>query len=273
MNVRAIRAVIRKDLLLLRRSPPVLLPLIIVPLLFFVLMPLAVGLGASLLAGNGAPALTDFTEMLARVSPVLLAELSTQSPAQQVVRLLGLYLLAPIFLIVPTMVSSVIAADSFAGEKERRTFEALAYSPISDRDMFLAKVLVAWVPAVLLSALGFILYGLTLNASAWPLMQRVFFPNFTWVVLALWVAPGVAALALGATVLVSSRVKTFQEAFQLGGVVVLPLIMLVVGQAAGVVYLSTLLAGALGLIVWTVAGGLLLFGARRFERAEMLSNI
>ena len=39
------------------------------------------------------------------------------------------YLLAPLFLIVPLMVSAVLAADAFAGEKERRTLEALLHLP------------------------------------------------------------------------------------------------------------------------------------------------
>lgn len=142
MNFRAVRAVMRKDLRLLTRSKPVLIPLVVVPLLFFVLMPLAVGLGAPVLAGGGA-AVKGLSEMLAQVSPVLRGQLAEHSPAQQAVLLMGLYLLAPIFLIVPTMVSSVIAADSFAGEKERQTLEALAYSPITDRELFLAKVAVA----------------------------------------------------------------------------------------------------------------------------------
>lgn len=270
MNGRAIRAVIRKDLRVLRRSKPVLLPLILVPLVFNVLLPLLVGLGGPALirdhAGSGV------TDLLAQVSPALRAELAAFTPAQQPVALLGLYLLAPIFLIVPVMVSSVIGADSFAGEKERRTFEALAYSPITDRDLFLAKVAVAWVPAVLVSLVGFVVYGVTLNLAAWPVMGRLFFPNFTWVLLALWVAPGVAALALGATVLVSARVQTFQEAFQLGGVVVLPLILLVVGQASGVVFLGAALAALLGLVVWTLAVALLWFGARSFQRAGMLAR-
>ena len=51
------------------------------------------------------------------------------------------YLLAPLFLIVPLMVSAVLAADAFAGEKERKTLETLLHLPISDRDLFFAKVL------------------------------------------------------------------------------------------------------------------------------------
>ena len=44
------------------------------------------------------------------------------------------YLLAPLFLIVPLMVSAVLAADAFAGEKERRTMESLLHLPVRNVD-------------------------------------------------------------------------------------------------------------------------------------------
>jgi hypothetical protein len=93
-----------------------------------------------------------------------------------------------------------------------------------------------------------------------------------WGILALFVAPGVAALGLGATVLVSLRVNTFQEAYQVGALVVLPLILLVVGQAAGVVVLSPIFVVALGTIVWGLALGLLAWGARGFRRGELMAR-
>ncbi len=52
-----------------------------------------------------------------------------------IVTVLG-YMFAPMFLIVPLMFSTTIAAESFAGEKERKTLEALLYQPISDKELF-----------------------------------------------------------------------------------------------------------------------------------------
>ena len=74
------------------------------------------------------------------------------------------YLLAPLFLIVPLMVSAVLAADAFAGEKERRTLEALLHLPISDRDLFLAKLLGAFLPAMAVSWIGFLAFAVVANA-------------------------------------------------------------------------------------------------------------
>jgi ABC-type Na+ efflux pump permease subunit len=177
------------------------------------------------------------------------------------------------YLILPLMVSSVIAADSFAGEKERKTLEALLYTPTTDGELLLAKMLAAWVPAVVVAWGGFVLYAIVANLASWPTMGRVFFPNLMWIVLALWVAPAVAGLGLGVTVLVSARAEGFQEAYQLGAIVVLPIIFLVIGQATGVMYFSTWLVLLLGLLVWLVDIALLGFGARTFRRSELAAKI
>jgi fatty-acid desaturase len=100
-------------------------------------------------------------------------------------------------------------------------------------------------------------------------MGRVFFPNLMWIFLAIWVAPAVAGLGLGVTVLVSARAETFQEAYQLGGVIVLPILLLVVGQATGILYFSSWLVLALGLLFWVVDAVLLTLGARHFRRSEL----
>jgi ABC-2 type transport system permease protein len=177
------------------------------------------------------------------------------------------------YLILPLMVASVIAADSFAGEKERKTLEALLYTPMTDGELFLAKLLAAWLPAVGVAWGGFVLYALLANLAAWPTMGRVFFPNLMWIFLALWVAPAVAGLGLGVTVLISVRAQGFQDAYQLGAIVVLPIILLVVGQATGVIYFSAWLVLLLGLFVWAVDLALLWFGGRTFQRQELATRL
>ena len=57
---------------------------------------------------------------------------------------------------------------------------------------------------------------------------------------------------LGATVLVSARAGSFQEAMQLGGVVVVPLLLLVVGQATGLLNFSLGAVLLLGLVLWGI---------------------
>src|SRR5690606_29143159 len=115
------------------------------------------------------------------------------------------FLLAPLFLIVPLMVSAVLAADAFAGEKERKTLEGLLHLPITDRDLFLAKIIGAFIPALAVSWLGFVLFAVIANGVAWPVMHRIFVPTKLWLVMIVWVAPAVAMFGLGVMVRVSAR--------------------------------------------------------------------
>jgi ABC-type Na+ efflux pump permease subunit len=183
------------------------------------------------------------------------------------------YMLAPLFLILPLMVASVIAADSFAGEKERKTLEALLYTPTTDGELFLAKLLSAWLPALGVAWCGFILYSVVANLAAWPTMGKIFFPNLMWLILAVWVAPAVAGLGLGVTVLVSVRAQGFQEAYQLGAVVVLPILLLVIGQATGVMYFNIWLVLLLGLLFWVVDLLILWYGGRTFRRQQLATQM
>ncbi len=87
------------------------------------------------------------------------------------------YMLAPMFLIMPLMVSSILAADSFAGEKERKTLEALLYTPTTDRELFTAKLLGAWLTAVIVALLSFVVYAVMVNAAGWHSIGHLFFPT------------------------------------------------------------------------------------------------
>lgn len=272
MNWRAIRAIIRKDLSVVTRSKAIMLPLIILPLVLQVLMP-----GGFALLSRFAPLdseeLDDFDQILEAMPASLVEEFEGLDQRQVFLVLSVVYLFAPMYLIIPMMVSSVIAADSFAGEKERKTLEALLHAPTTNFEMLFAKILSAFIPAVVISIGAFVLYGIVANGIGWPLMHRIFFPNAMWLVLVLWVAPAASAVGLGATVLVSTSVRTFQEAQQMAGLIVLPVVALMLGQVSGLIYFSIWLVLGLGLVLWVVAGIVLAIAADLFERERLLTRL
>lgn len=272
MNWRAIMAIVRKDIKVVSQSKGVTIPLIIVPLLLFVGLPAMVGL-IPLFENSTAELTSELEPLLSGMPAALRTEFSGLSQIQVVVVLALVYMMAPLYLIIPLMVANVIAADSFTGEKERKTLEALLYTPTTDMELFVAKLLTAWLPALAVSLLGFVVYGLVANLAAWPVMGRIFFPNWTWIILVFWVAPAAAGLGLASMVLVSSRVNSFQEAYQIGSIVVLPVLLLVIGQATGVMYLSPWLVAVLGLLFWAVDVGLLWLGTRTFQRGELIARL
>ena len=263
----AVGAVVRKDLLAVTRSKAVILPMLMVPALLLVVLPAMIGFGAR---RSTSPDITSFLGQL----PGDLADPVTRLPRrEQLLVLVNGYLLAPLFLIVPLMVSSVLAADAFAGEKERRTLETLLHLPIDARDLFLAKLLSAFLPAVAVSWAGFVCFAVVANAVAWPVLQRIFVPTELWLIVILWVAPAVAALGLGVMVRVSARARSAQEANQLGGAVVLPLIFLAVGQSTGLLLVDLPVAVAVGGVIWVVAVALCWRGALRFTRDELATRL
>jgi ABC-type Na+ efflux pump permease subunit len=256
-----------KDLTAVRRSKAVVLPMLFVPILLLVVLPLFIGLAAR------SQHNFDISRFLDNV-PGDLAEPIRRLPIdEQLIVLVNGYLLAPLFLIVPLMVSAVLAADAFAGEKERKTLESLLHLPMSDRDIFVAKLLTAYVPAVLVSWIGFLCFALVANTVAWPVMHRVFIPTRLWGVMIFWVAPAVAALGLAVMVRVSARARTSQEANQLGGAVILPLIFLAVGQATGLLLVDISISLGVGAVVWIVALWLGARGARRFTRDQLATRL
>ncbi|MCB1014129.1 MAG: ABC transporter permease subunit [Acidimicrobiales bacterium] len=263
----AIRAVVAKDLTAVRRSKAVVLPMLLVPVLLLIVLPLVIGLMAS---NSPAVSVEDFLGRL----PAGVADPITSLPREeQMVVLINGYLLAPLFLIVPLMISAVLAADAFAGEKERKTLESLLHLPMPDRDLFLAKLITAFLPALAVSWIGFLCFATVANTVAWPVMHRLFLPTKLWMVMILWVAPAVAALGLGVMVRVSARARTAQEANQLGGAVILPLIFLAMGQATGLLLVDLPVAFAIGAGLWALALWLIARGARRFTRDSLAAKV
>jgi ABC-type Na+ efflux pump permease subunit len=260
----AIRTVVRKDLTAVRRSKAITLPMIIVPAILLIVLPLVLG--------SIAKSVDPGDALSSPLVKGLLPGVSDLPPNQQIPVLVLCYLLSPLLLVLPLMVSAVLAADAFAGEKERRTLEGLLHLPIEDRDLFLAKLLSAYLPALAITWGGAVVYAVVANLSAWPVTGHLIIPFSQWLVMMIWIAPAVAALALGLLVLVSSRARTTQEANQLGGAVILPLIFIAAGQVAPILLQPIIGVFLLGAVVWALAIGLILWSSRRFTRDRLATS-
>ena len=272
MNTRAIFAIVRKDLKVAVQNKGVILPIILLPLILFVFLPWLMAYIPSLANATGT-SFSNVDQILARMPTGLLDELSGYTPDQQVTVFMLVYMLAPMFLIMPLMVSSVLAADSFAGEKERKTLEALLYTPTTDRELFTAKLLGGWSTANAVALLSFIVYAVMVNAAGWQSIGHIFFPNWMWIALVAWVTPAVAGLGLVVMVFASARAQGFQDAYQTGGLVVLPVLALMIGQISGVMYFSLGVVLIVGLIIWIIDAGLLWFASKSFRRSELMTKL
>lgn len=263
----AVFALMGKDLRAVRRSKAVAIPMVAVPGVLLVLLPLVLAIVTT-------RADTDDVGRFLDIFPESVAEpILRHPPHEQLVVLVNGFLLAPLFLIVPLMVSAVLAADAFAGEKERKTLETVLHLPVRDNDLYIAKVLSAFVPSVAVAWVGFVLYALVVNTIAWPVMHRVFVPTAQWLAMIGFVAPAVAALGLGIMVRVSARAQTAQGANQLGGAVIFPLVFLALGQSTVLLATDVVVALTIGTIIWLVALLLTGRGAHRFTRDRLAATV
>lgn len=267
LDTGAIRAIVARDLRAVRRSKAVVVPMMTVPVLLMVVLPLVVGFAARRASATGRP-----IQFLQNLPPQLAEPIEALPPEEQLLTLVLGFLLAPLFLIVPLMVSAVLAADAFAGEKERRTMETLLHLPVADRDLFIAKFLTGFLPAVAVSWIGFACFAVVANGVSYGIVDGLLVPNALWLVVIFWVAPAVATLGLGIMVRVSARCRTTQEANQLGGAVILPLIFVAVGQSTGLLLVDVPLAMGIGAAIWVIAIGLVARGAALFTRDRVAGN-
>lgn len=274
MNLKHSFTIAQKDWLEVRQNKSTFIPILIVPLFFIVLIPLLFTLVIPNVAGGVEDFTTDpdmqnlFAAMPLEMKSVLNGLDSTQT---MIVVALG-YMFAPMFLIIPLMFSSTIAAESFAGEKERKTMEALLYLPISDQELFIGKVMAAGIPAILITWICFFLYTIIVNVVPYTIFGRFWFPLPVWWLLIFWVSPALIAMSISLTVLISTKAQTFQGAYQTSSAVVLVVVVLFIGQLTGVLFLSPVVAFIMGLILWGIAAIIGRIGVRSFSRQKLLTD-
>lgn len=273
MNTRAMLAIVRKDLKVVSQNKGMMIPTLIIIFVIFVIAPWIARLVPLLDKYLDVLSINyDFEDLILRFPAALQEALAGYNLNQMIVIFYLVYCLASIFLIVPILVSGAIAADSFAGEKERKTLEALLYSPTTDRELFIAKLLSGWLTSIAFAWVGFLIYLFMINAAGWSQIGEIFFPNAMWLLLAFWVVPAVPGIVLGLIVLISIRAQGFQDAYQFSSFVLLPVILLFVAQFLGIMFFSASFVFLLGLVIWLLNILLIWLASRSFHRGRLLAS-
>ncbi|MGG3888045.1 ABC transporter permease subunit [Metabacillus fastidiosus] len=243
MNKKLIWTIAKKDIRAITSNKQIWLPMLILPVMLCVFMPgfvIYFGKMADVASINGI----DTLKMMIKNLPE--GELrdmldGLKDEKTQLIYLFVNYLLMPLFLLIPVLSSVMIAANSFVGEKERRTLESLLFAPIQIKDLFIGKVLASFIPTIALTYGSFILCAIVVNSLTYSTFNQMLLPNTNWIVLLFLLVPVISVFTILFNVLISARVKGFQEAQQLGGTVVLPVIAIMVSQAAGLFLLNPII--------------------------------
>ena len=264
--------VFSKDWREIRRNWQVIGPLVIVPMLIAVMLPLVIILIPTLITIPGTSLNIPVT-MFENLPLEVKLEIAGMNISQQMTYVFLLYFFAPFFLIIPIMASSVLASDSFAGEKDRKTIEALLATPLTDGELLLGKILVSFIPSMLVTILAFTVYSAVVDVAAFTLFGgRILLPNLLWLVLIFCVTPAVSLAGIGITVIVSVKVKGFREAQQLSALLVLPIMLLIFSELGGLIMFGPIMLALL--IAGFVVMDLIVFrlGISIFKREDILAK-
>lgn len=266
---RCVLVLIRKEWRQALRDTSALVPVVLFPLLFSIILPgAAVGLIAhSASSETRIHGLEPFLDLVASVSG------DGMGPQQLLVTAVVTYVFAPLILIIPVIVATAGATAAFVGERERGTLEGLLYGPITVRELFLAKTLASVIPAVLLTWASFLGFSVVANAAAWPVMRGIVFPDVTWTLAVLVLVPLIAFLVISVIVGVSNRAKSVQSAQGIAVFFILPLVGMIVSQIAGALLFDWRVVALLGGVLAVLCVIAYLLMARVVEHDEIVLKI
>jgi ABC-type Na+ efflux pump permease subunit len=275
MKIKNVLTIARKDWLEVRQNKAAWIPMLIVPAIFVVILPLIFTVvlpGINVSPEDVMNSDADIAYFIEKMPPQLGQYVDLQNPMQSMIVVMLGIMFAPMFLIMPLMFASTIAAESFAGERERKTMEALLYTPASDADLFVGKLVAAAVPSIGITWISFLIYTVILNLMPYAYFQRFWFPLPTWWPLIFWITPALAILSIAVTVLISARVQSFQGAYQLSSSLVILVVALFAGQLSGFLYLSVGIELLLGAVFWAVAFFLVYLAVQTFNRESLIAG-
>lgn len=258
----SILAIIKKDIAGIVSNRRMFAALLVVPLVLTVLVPTIFLLILHFVPEESA----DFQRLLT----LLPVEKQQGGISRTAAGLMLNYLLPIFFLIIPVMAASVMAASSFVGEKEKRTLETLLYCPLSLKEIFYAKVLAAFTLSMFVSILSFLVMLLVLETESGLLLGFLILPELKWLLIMLLVSPAISLIAITLIVRFSAKAQSIEDAQQIAVFLLLPILLLLVGQFTGVFLISGWLLLILGLLCALLAVGLLKRSLHRFQYEMLL---
>lgn len=269
MNYRRVWAVSRKDIGEIVVNSSVIIPMIVVPVILCVILPtvltaLVLTLDITMIQG---------AELIERILPFYPIPDLIEGVNARILYVFLNYTFIPLFMVVPLMVSSIIAANAVVGEKERSTLETLLYTPITNRELMVGKLLAAFLPAVAIALVSALLFALATNITSMLIAGYAFLRAPLWILAVLLLSPAVSLLGLVVTLIVSIKAKSFMAAQQIAGVLVIPFIIVIIVQMTGLIAFNALVVALAALVVFAVALIILLKVAPRFTRERIISTL
>ena len=251
-------ALIKKDMRSVTSNKQIFAVLLIVPLVLTIALP-----SIFVFVPDTA---SDFQKLL----DMLPAPNGEYSQQQQIFSLILNQIMPSFFLIIPIMASSVMAASSFVGEKEKHTLETLLYSPLSLRQLFQSKILAGLSVGMMISYSSFAAMLLVMELEAFFLTGNLLLPAASWLAIMLLIAPAISLVAIAVTVRSSAKAQTIEEAQQRAVFLIFPILALLIGQFTGIILISAGLLWGVGIVLAALAILLVKRAAGNFTYEKLL---
>jgi len=255
-------AVIKKDIRSVTSNKSFMTGLIILPVMFSVLLP-----ALFVLLLHFAPEQMDDIEMILDMLP---AGMVTDDLSRTFLIFMLDYVLPTFFIMIPILVSTITAASSFVGEKEKRTLETLLYSPLSLAQIYQAKVWASFLLSMAFTFASFILMLIVVEGCLLLTSGSMILPGISWLITLLVVSPTASLLAVALIVIGSAKAKTIEEAQQRAALVIIPIIVLLISQFTGLMLISALLLLAVGVVLGVLSFLMMKRSMRNFTYEKLL---
>lgn len=175
------------------------------------------------------------------------------------------------FVLIPSILPSIIASYSFVGEKIEKSLEPLLATPTTDGELLLGKSLAAFIPCMAVTYLGAAIFAPIMDFWSYTHLGVFLLPNPYWALVMGVISPLACIMSVEANIIISSRVNDIRAAQQLGGLVVLPLVFLVIFASTSA-QTSILLAVGASIALAIVDIALFYMSKTTFQREEILTK-
>ncbi len=233
-------AIIKKDLQGITTNKRMFSTLLAVPLVLSVFIPTVF-----ILVLHFAPDESVNLQKLLEMLPINELE---EDLSLSIIGLVLNYILPIFFLIIPIMAATVMSATSFVGEKEKQTLETLLYSPLSLKEIFRSKVLASFLLSMFVSAISFVAMLLVVEAETKLTTGGFILPDMKWALILILVSPAISLIAITLIVRGSAKAQSVEDAQQRAVFLLLPVLLLLVSQFTGVLFVNVWILLALGIV-------------------------
>src|SRR5271169_1876764 len=127
-----------------------------------------------------------------------------------------------LFIILATLIPTVLASYSFLGEKLEKSLEPLLATPATDGELLLGKSLAVLLPSLGVSYIGASIFMVFADELTLGRLGYLYFPNLTMAAILLLAVPLACAFSVEANVIIASLVGDLRAAQQLGTLASVP---------------------------------------------------